>query len=878
VREAAAPQPRPIGVVSRYVLDMVRAHVREHGLVVWFDPDRHYVELLPELAGDTPVLQYEGSVFDLRRQADPYLQAETAPMLVIYVPAAAAAVQHGLVEATAAGIVLQPGQQPWQRNTRLSVVGRAALRPLLGDRATERLEAEIESRRMTLGELDRLGQQHDVPEILRLVYGAESLEAAALAFLAAPDRDAELVGRGAMDSLCTLLEDQFGLAASAPGLAEDLRCTFARHVLLQDLAAAVSAHGLHDALAATMCPNPMHREACVRLAQAWRRRHDLQPAYLELADMAETRLPVRLEAIPAEALSAAETFRGGERRVLLWAQERLLTDAVPMAVAELAEQRIRGFWATVDPAWAAHWSLTLAAARILAMTARVREGLRPRPDALALTAAYTEGPEAWCRLDGEQRRFLDLAAKFTAGTVAEDETRENLIARVRQRYQEACQELVAAFSAVLVDTRFRIPDLLPQRDLFATAVAPALREGKTAYMLVDGLRYELAEELKARLGTQHDVALRAAAAALPTVTEVGMVAAGPGSPAGASLEAGPAGGLAVCMDGEVLRTREDRLRWLAAHAPNGPEGQPARVHSCHLGEFLEKRPSARQKIAAAADLLVLTFTTIDEAGENLDPVAARQLIPQLLDRLVQGIHTVAALGFARVIVTADHGFLLAEPLATDTLVDPPGGETFVLRRRVWVGHGGASSPAFVRVSAADLGWQGDLEFAFPLGLAGFRAPGGGTMYLHGGISPHEVLVPVLAVTLHTPVSRGGEARWRLVPGSSRITTRFVSVQVAAEAASALPLEPTGVRVEVRQEQRVLSLMVSASYGFDERGGVATLRPTPAGARQPQSMEANTVTLMLREDPTGPTVSIHLLDAATGQELARVADIPVAIAL
>ena len=152
------------------------------------------------------------------------------------------------------------------------------------------------------------------------------------------------------------------------------------------------------------------------------------------------------------------------------------------------------------------------------------------------------------------------------------------------------------------------------------------------------------------------------------------------------------------------------------------------------------------------------------------------------------------------------------------------------------------------------------------------------MYLHGGISPHEVLVPVLDVTLHAPVSRGGAARWRLVLGSNRITTRFVSVQVAAEAASTLPLEPTGVRVEVHEEQRVLSLMVSASYGFDERGGVATLHPTTVGAEHPQSMETNTVTLMLRDDPTRPTVSIHLLDAATGQELARLADIPVAIAL
>jgi len=59
----------------------------------------------------------------------------------VYVPIAQTETDSALIELDCAGATMQPGQQPPVRNTRLAVVARNALKPILG----EDQAAEIES-------------------------------------------------------------------------------------------------------------------------------------------------------------------------------------------------------------------------------------------------------------------------------------------------------------------------------------------------------------------------------------------------------------------------------------------------------------------------------------------------------------------------------------------------------------------------------------------------------------------------------------------------------------------------------------------------------------------------------------------------------------
>jgi hypothetical protein len=93
------------GVVTEHLMGMVRGQVDRHGVVVWFDPERQYGEVVEALAlPETAVHRYEDSFLALRRAVDPLLdelESGGPPRLVVYVPLAKEQTDDALVELTA---------------------------------------------------------------------------------------------------------------------------------------------------------------------------------------------------------------------------------------------------------------------------------------------------------------------------------------------------------------------------------------------------------------------------------------------------------------------------------------------------------------------------------------------------------------------------------------------------------------------------------------------------------------------------------------------------------------------------------------------------------------------------------------------------------
>src|SRR5438093_5890065 len=122
------------GVVTEYLFQLIAKQVEDRGLVVWYDPERAYVQAAAELVlPKTTVARYGDSFFHLRHEIDHLLNDSQPPRLVLYVPEDQANTHHALIEVEKAGVVMQPRQQPPACNTRLSVIARNALRPILGD-------------------------------------------------------------------------------------------------------------------------------------------------------------------------------------------------------------------------------------------------------------------------------------------------------------------------------------------------------------------------------------------------------------------------------------------------------------------------------------------------------------------------------------------------------------------------------------------------------------------------------------------------------------------------------------------------------------------------------------------------------------------------
>ena len=132
------------GVVSKYLVGLIAKQVDDHALVVWYDPEGHYRAVAEDFTlPNTTIARYDGSFLQLRREIDPLLNDLHLPRLVVYVPMDQGETDHALIELEAAGVVIQPGQQPPSRNSRLSLVARNALRPLRGDANAAEIEKQV---------------------------------------------------------------------------------------------------------------------------------------------------------------------------------------------------------------------------------------------------------------------------------------------------------------------------------------------------------------------------------------------------------------------------------------------------------------------------------------------------------------------------------------------------------------------------------------------------------------------------------------------------------------------------------------------------------------------------------------------------------------
>ena len=167
--------------------------------------------------------------------------------------------------------------------------------------------------------------------------------------------------------------------------------------------------------------------------------------------------------------------------------------------------------------------------------------------------------------------------------------------------------------------------------------------------------------------------------------------------------------------------------------------------------------------------------------------------------------------------------------------------------------------------------------AVPWNLAGFRTAGP-TAYFHGGLSPQEILLPVIVATPLATVSAKGAKKltWEVSLGSAKVTTRFLTVRIQARAQGLFAEGWPAVLVEVRVGGEVCSVPNSSAYGYLESTGAVALRSLES---EPTTTEANSVALMLtNKAPTRGTVSIHVLDAATGVELKKLENVEVSLAI
>jgi hypothetical protein len=861
--QEGAGEEMSIGIVTEHLISLIAKQVDDNGLVVWYDPDGTYADVAKILQiRDTTVLCYDGSFVQLRWEIDrkKLMDDEEPPRLVVYVPMGQDQTNHALIELEAAGVIVQPGQQPPVRNTRLAVVARNALKGVLGDETAAQVQKQAEAGKLTLADLNTLADRGgEISKgVIVLIFGTGNPQEVAVSFLDNDRLDESVVKKDAQSELTELISREFGFEVPAGIELPDLRQRLARHVLITDFIAGLGNAVPTKFASVSVASAPGSKDACVALARAWRLRRDTRDSYVTAATQIEQEFGIAAMELDPKVIEGIETFAAIEKALLVHAEQRLLTKA-DGDILTLAESRLSRFWCDIEPGLQARWALVASAAEVLLEADRVEQALKTPPTSiLGMIEAYVEDPEPWCLLDTHHRHMESRWHNFEPFGDEQDSI-EKLVIRARQRYGEVGSGIARCF---LIQLQKALPgkSVVRQREVFERYVKPSLGNGKIAYVWVDALRFEMGRELARLLKEDFEVELDVALAAVPTVTELGMAALLPGAHDDAKVVIAGGGKLALEISGTVIKDRKDRLAFLKEHA--GVE-----VFDVKLDALLPKPPKKVREGIENAQLVLVTSQEIE----------ARRQMDGVMNDLRRGLRVLLDMGAQHIILTADHGHLFGEELSEDMKVDAPGGETVDLHRRVWVGHGGKADDAFLRLPLSTLGMQGEFSVATPWTFACFKCKGGARAYFHGGLSPQELLVPVMKIGPSAKPICGPPAgiEWTITPGSQKLSTRFFSVQITGVNTGLFDIVPPKIRVELRAKGKTISRAVSASYGFEEATGDVALRNDEANTK---NIAPNTVTLMVVEEPDQKNVGLYLLDAATGAELSRLEKIEVTIAM
>ena len=792
--------------------------LQKHHVVVWYDELRAFEPFIaslsadPRAAGAQPVRLGEldalmfvgqGSLFELRFAVEPHVSKERPDPVVLYVP------QPRPERALSVLYELEVGggadEGAWcpdlKREARnfLCSLGRA-------DSAIDEMLKPESVSWIDVVELSAAGGESKYPRMRALFPGATDLQMLS-AWLASDAQDAAIKKKGAEEELVALVASSLGFHVGDVPLAER-RSRVTRGVLVGEFVSDLSTQAPEKLVSIPQPVTPEQVKAARAIAADLRQHHAL--AYERLAAEAELQLGLASLPMDPSTLGNIDTFRF-EERALLAAAWLHLRDGQPAKALALVEGRTRSFWVDREPQRQMKWQACALMGQLLRAIDEGRASLDGTPaNAKAWVESYAKA-DGWSHIDRLHRHLEFWMTKYIP-----DHEEEQAFEVVRQKNEEWLQFSAEKFTALFERAGFEITGVLHQTDVYPTVVAP--KKGRTAYFLVDALRYEMGVELQERLRADaRDMVLKPAIAAIPTITPVCMAALLPEAHASFQVIPGAKGELAARVDGVELHVLKDRQKFFETRRPG--------LKDVRLDKVLNETRKKLEKEFEATSFLVVRSTEIDAAGEGDGGALARQVMETVIGNLDLAIRKLAAVGFEHFVVVADHGHQFTREKDESQRTPSPGGKEVDLHRRCWAGHGGQTPPGCLRVAASQLGYEGDLEYVFPRGIGVFKAVGGLDFH-HGALSLQELVVPVLSLRMESekPAVEGA-ARVSITGVPAAITNRLFPVELTLDLGGLFDRGARDVRTFVEADGRqVGSLALAMDVPHDPVAGLCTLEP------------------------------------------------------
>ena len=640
-----------------YLSKQLEGHLKKRRVVVWYDPNDEFTPYVEELLtkgttdgelAEVPIgelrsrlAQFEGSYFGLRL----------------------------VVELEKAGHCYEPQLKRLARNVMREKYTKGAI--------DEMLEPES----VTYGDVVQLmALEGGSASLLKAIFTACADDAEILAmWLASDTHDEAITSKGASAELSEVIGSRLGLDLDPDREVAEARARTARYVLVNEFLADLSGAPPTSTAMMPRAPSKDHQHRIEDVAQKLRSAH--ADAYVGLADDVESDLGLSIAELGEADLGSTDTFRFEEQALLRYCDELIAAKEYANAMA-VVEGRGRSFWVDRSVARHTQWQ----ACRLMAELGQQTEAIAPaiekmKPEPSSWVEAYA-GQDGWHVADLTHRRLEAMVAKMD-----EDAEASRGLVVVRSEHDRLLRSMATGFSAALQRAKWTVSRVLPQTRVFCEKAESA--PGRTAYFLVDSLRFEMGAELLGQMPEAQDASIVPAMAALPAITAVGMGALMPGAASSFSVVQ-EKGEVAARVEGTSLPGVAARRKWIKAKAPESSD--------LTLGRSIQDPPSKVRRAIGEASLIVVRSQEIDAVGEGGDSLLARQVMDTIVGNVTRGVRKLGSLGIEHFVITADHGHLFAEERGEDMKTDDPGGDKVELHRRCWVGRGG--QPRFEARSAS----------------------------------------------------------------------------------------------------------------------------------------------------------------------------------
>lgn len=819
VRAPVAGAPLSVaGEARRALAARLRSKCERGHLVVWNDLPGSYADIVDAVAPDGwKVARYEGSWWALRRSIEPSMAAPEPPKLIVYL-AGPAPEADPLQEVRLAG---ERFDLPLSKLIRDALAGE-----LSGARIVE-----LAARCVTLTELEAaLEGSASIDPILVKQLGARDVEAA---FVAVLECNIEALSEEGRSAIAALGHEYLGVELDPQADVPQLSADLARHLVVATIASDAGDE-VAQGLSTSWKPLSRAQQSSVQTLVDRMFRPDSIDRWGDLSDQAAWELdldPMEWD----DRLVLCDVSRIFDDRAFSEAARLLETD-VDGALTLVAGRTENSRWLR----WRSEWSnRMLADLEAVRSIARLRHAIEMYPCAAAPSLGavqdwYTAG--AWT-VDRAQRRMEasriglrrpDLDAAFTA---------------VRDAYL-AWLDQVLEVSRSAAETAVE-STLQRQSDIYPSQV---VGDGRTAFVIVDALRYELGERLAEMLaGTVGSATVSAAIAAVPTITAVGMANLVPDAGVGGLAVGIESEKLIVRAAGRPIRTVEDRT--------TSYERAAGRVADHRLDDLLSLGADALASRIDGADLVIVRSQEIDAVGENgLASVrwsqidAALEMLAILVGRLLSG-------SIDRVVVTADHGFIaLGRPLDPSRVRLAPAGPGASTHGRAWVGRPSSVPDGCSSLALGDFGIDSSDQLVVTGGMSVFGSSG--SAFFHGGISPQEMVIPVVTIEAAAEERRVEPAAVEVAVPGGKVSAEAFSAAISL--GSSLFSKEMAVRTTVTDEAGVQVARLMPSAGVDPESGLVQLEP---------GSDAIVTYLVTENVDRGRTVQVAVVDATSGRLLA-----------